>query len=226
MSDEDKKLDSAVEPDDLDWKEVSSALERLLGAQDALKRLGVPLRIVGRASILAAMNLQLVETEGDPFKATTLITEFMYRTWRPVCDGLKATAEAAIKDGALQKQRLSGTELESMKALISNMDMVLSSRHILSAEEIVDLLKAQTELSNVVSEHTQKFGPMAVVRSLIVMAQQFIFFDMQGDLLAAKTAFSDQQHVLWEVAVVNARSLIQKAVETAESDKAGKDKLN
>jgi predicted molibdopterin-dependent oxidoreductase YjgC len=38
-----------------------------------------------------------------------------------------------------------------------------------------------------------------------------MFFDMQGDILSAKTAFSDQQFLLWSVAITNAKKIIEAA---------------
>lgn len=203
--------------DDLDWKEINDSLERIASVQNALKCLGMSLSSVARASVLASMNLHLVESNGDPFKAMTIITEFMYRMWIAVCGNLQASMGEAIKSGKVQGQKLSTQEIESMEALVVNIEMVLSSNHIFTVEEIAGVLKAQQALAGVVEEQSKTHEPLAIVRSLIVMAQQFMLFDMQGDLVSAKTAFADQQHLLWDVAVANAQRMVKAASEKMDS---------
>lgn len=203
--------------EDLNWKEINDALERIANAQNALKYLGVSLPSVARATTLASMNLHLVEAGGDPFKAMTIITEFMYDLWISVCKNLQESMGEAIKSGKVQGQKLSVQEIDSMKALVVNIEMILSTNHSFTAKDIADILEAQQALAVVIDSRSKSHDPLAVARALIVMAQQYMFFDMQGDLIAAKTAFADQQHLLWDIAAVNAQYIIKTAVEQSDS---------
>lgn len=209
-------VSEAGKKDELNWKEINDALERLTSVQDTMKRLGIPLSAVARASVLAALNIHVLETGGDPFKAMSSMTEFMHKMWISVCTGLLASTSEAIKVGSIQGQKVSETELDAMRAFVINMEMILATNHTIMADEITKVLEAQNALANSVDEQAKIYGSLAVARSLIVMAQQCVFFDMNCDIVSAKAAFTDQQHLLWEIAIANAMKLIESAVEKTD----------
>lgn len=201
----------------LNWKEINEALERFSGTYNGLKHHGLSLQSVARASVLSSMNLHLMETAGDPFKAMTIITEFMYNMWITMCKNLQTSMGEAVKTGKIQSQKLSEQELANIETLIVNMEMMLSANHTLSLEEIKEVLEVQQELAEFIDCRTKNHKALSVARSLIVMAQQFMFFDMQGDILSAKTAFADQQHLMWNISITNAKSLVEEAVAKTDS---------
>lgn len=209
-------VSSFTEESEPNWKEINNATERFTHVQETIKKLGTSLESTVYASIIAAMNLTVAYTDGDPYKANAIIVAFMHKMWMSVCNGLKKSAEDAIKSGTGCGQKLTSKELESMKALVVNMEMVLSTHHTMTADEISKVLEAQNALAKIAQEQAESNSPIAVVRALIVMAQQFILFDMQGNIVAAKTAFEDQQLYLWEIAIANAKNIMETVMETNE----------
>jgi len=218
-------VSSFTEESESNWKEINNALERFIHVQETVKKLGTSMESAVKASIIAAMNLTVAYTEGDPYKANSIIVTFMHKMWMSVCTGLRKSAEEAIKSGVGYGQKLTPKELESMKALVVNMEMVISAHHSMTADEISETLKAQDALAKTVQAQAAVSQPISVVRALIVMAQQFILFDMQGDITAAKTAFEDQQLYLWEIAIANAQNIV-KAITEANETGPVEDKAN
>lgn len=202
--------------EEFNWKEINNALERIMSVTDHLKKIGLQVSSVAKATLLSAMHVNLIEVSGDPFKAASQMISFIHKYAIPVCNSLKSMLADAIKTEQVQGQKINKEELESMEAMLVNMEMMLSKHHTMTAEEITGVLTSQQELAGPVEVVAKKHDSLTVARALIVMAQQFMFFDMQGDLVSAQAVFTDQQHLLWDVAVANAKKIMQAAVESGE----------
>lgn len=210
---------------ELNWKEISDALERVFSNAEHMKQLGMQVSSVGRATLISALHLHLIEVGGDPFKAISQMVSFLYANAIDVCNRLRSGLSEALKEGKVQGQKLKEHEREEMQNLLINLEMVLSRPHSMNADEIAAVLEAQKALTESAEKVAKNSNPLAVARALITMAQQFMFFDMEGDLVAARAAFMDQQQLLWHLAVVNVRNLIDAALKKSEQG-APEDKAN
>ena len=205
--------------DGLNWKEITDALERLGNLQDWFKQKNVSLTSAARATLLSAMNIHLMEVEGDYRKAMTLMTEFMHAAWGTICTQLHKSMSQMIETGKLQGEKVKDTDLTSIKLVLDNMDKLNPAPNCIKAEEIEKLLLSQQELNMAVAAVGEKYHPLSAVRAMLVMSQQFMLFDM-GDILSARTAFEDQSRLLWEISVANAKGIIREAEVAREKARA------
>ena len=210
--------DEKEDPRGLDWDEIKSVLDRLTSIQDYMRQAKISLPSSAAATLISAMQLHLVEVGGNYCKAHTLMAEFMHNLWGSVHGMLKSALTAAAESGEVMGSAVGKAGAVRIKELLADLEQFLVSPHTIDADEIVELLTAQKELSAIVIKGSEGHAPLAVARALVVMAQQFMLFDL-GDELSAKSAFEDQSRLLWGVAIANAKNLLKQ--EEADELSAG-----
>lgn len=217
MSEDDTPV-TAVEVQDedkLNWKEISEALERLGHVQDVLKQRNVSLTSAARATLLSAMQLHLMEIGGDNLKAMILMNDFMTAAWSTVHRLLKKALETAVTEGKLQGSKISEIDSTNIKELLKEMERTEELEHSIPADQIASVLEVQQELANFIETLSDKYTGIALARAMMVMAQQFMMFDI-GEELSAKAAFEEQSRLLWFIAQTNVENLLKAAAKSAE----------
>jgi hypothetical protein len=217
MSDEKIHVTDLGREEEWDWEEIKVVLSKLSSFEGNLLESKFDLSSVARAVLIWTMQLFLFGSRGDKSKATLLITDFMQEGWDVVCKNVFRSVSDAIKEKEVHGDALSDDDISGLKKLVVNLEMMQSAEHAICAEDIAKVMLAQRSLASSVDELSRVIDPLSVARALITMAQQFMLFDMGGDILSAKTAFTDQQYLLWGLAVLNVRNMVEEAEKRTEA---------
>ena len=200
------------------WEEVSKSLEVLERANDALRKEDFKLNAVATAHLISVMQMNIILAEGDMFVAFTRIMDTMRDLWPTVKELLTRQTKAALekRKAYTNRQKKDKVPTEELEKLVVNLETINSAPSVLTVEELTSVIDAQREINEKLKDCPCADDRDTVMRVFLVMAQQLVFFAMNGNVAAARAAFLDQTQLLWPLALENTKSIIDESVEATK----------
>jgi hypothetical protein len=207
-------IESGKEPE-IDWDEVQKILKDISRVENDFRSRGVDGNSFVVASLISVMNLSTLAMRGDMFQSFVYIIDLMRVLWPSISQAIKQQTEEALELSKTEKGSKDMTEadIDTLNKILININMLEVSRSNLTAEDIVNVLNTQNSINDRLKDWASDAKRDVLMRTLIVMAQQLAFFEMNGNVAAAKAAFVDQQQLLWPIALENSKGIIEKEVE-------------